>query len=137
MRKTEQVGAATKGRIEAFLQSASRPHSRAEIAKACWIHESTAGHVLNDMVMRGIVWNTTQARNQLSYYILESKRDKKEPVKNERHVPTEVYRWSYAAPARAGAADHEDIPSRRADGFVKHQPMMMMASKVKGGESGR
>lgn len=137
MRKTEQVGAATRGRIEAFLQSASRPHSRAEIAKACWIHENTAGHVLNDMVMRGIVWNTTQARNQLSYYILDSKREKKAPEKAERFVSTAPLQWKPPTSARAEADAHEDVPSRRASGLVKHQPMMLMASKVRGGESAR
>lgn len=127
---------ASRLRIEAFLEAATRPYTRAEIAKACGVHENTVGHVINDLVMKGIVWNLTQARNRVSEYILSSKREKK-PAKEPRFVPAEVYRWSYAAPARAGAADHEAIPSRRADGLVKHQPMMLMASKVRGGESAR
>ena len=128
---------ASRLRIEEFFENATKPHTRAEIAKACGVHENTAGHVINDLLMKGIVWNLTQARNRVSEYILSSKRDKKPVEREQRYVPTEVYRWSYAAPARAGAADHEDIPSRRPDGLVKHQPMMLMASKVKGGESAR
>jgi hypothetical protein len=47
------------------------------------------------------------------------------------------YQWKFATPARAGATDHENVPSRRHDGLHKHKPMMLMASKVRGGESAR
>lgn len=137
MRKTEKVGDVTKAKIEAFLEAAKEPVSRAQVARGCGIHESTAGHVINDMVMRGIVWNTVQARNKISLYILESKREKAQPQKSERFVPTAPLEWKPPTSPRVEADAHEGVPSRRASGLVKHQPMMLMASKVKGGESAR
>jgi hypothetical protein len=40
--------------------------------------------------------------------------------------------WTFPAPARPGAADHEQIPSRRGNDLVEHRPLMLMGSKVRG-----
>ncbi len=65
------------------------------------------------------------------------KQDQPTTEKPQKTEDGDTYRWSYTPPARAGATDHENVPSRRHDGLHKHKPMMLMASKVRGGESAR
>jgi hypothetical protein len=40
--------------------------------------------------------------------------------------------WPTPKPARADAADHERIPSRRGEARVPHHPLMLMGSSVRG-----
>lgn len=123
-----------------WMESAHRPYTIKEIAEGSGLSFSQVRDCCQKMRHVGVLANMMPISNQPGEYILASKLPKKdEPKATHRASCFEgpAHKWTYATPARVGAMDHERIPSRRADGLVKHQPMMLMASKVKGGESAR
>jgi hypothetical protein len=124
-------------RMEEWLEAATRPHTTKEIAEAVGITDVQARHFLSKLVHQGVLRNVADTKNVRSQYILAEKIRKAEPTPPPQRslMNRPVHSWSFATPVRPGATDHEAIPSRRGECRVPHMPMMLMASKVKGGVS--
>ena len=126
-------------RMERWLEAQKKPHTVKEIAEAVGMKSDAVRRIVNVMVADGKLKNTGRPGVPPGLYILPHKIPKPEQISQPRtkYMSVEPYRWTYSTPARAGATDHENVPSRRQDGLHKHKPMILMASKVRSGESAR
>lgn len=123
----------------AWMEGAHRPYTVRQIAEASGISVSRVRDCCQKMRHLGVLANMAAVSTGPGEYILSSKVDKKQatpPPHRASCFEGPPMEWKYAQPARKGATDHESIPSRRADGYKPHMPMMLMGSGVRG-EAGR
>lgn len=127
--------------VAEVFKNAKKPMTRQQVCDAVGASYDHVGRILHRMVFSEEIENVTPENRKLAHYVICYKPKKEEPEcqRVPRYVPPNMPSnyWRQPAPARAGADDHSKVPSLRADGRVMHMPMMLMASKVRGGESAR
>ena len=128
-------------KVEEFLKTAKKPYSRQEMCEILGIDFEKMGCIISTLRAREKIENISTGDRRSAKYVACYKPKPKPEVKPDvappiRYVPREPLKLNSQTPARVGATDHESIPSRRADGYKPHMPMMLMGSSVRGVSGG-
>ena len=134
---TERATNISEGRLimEATLKAQTQPVTSSQLCALVDLPQKAATNYVARMCRDGVACVVGYHKGASQYMWAETYRNQPKlqraaPVRNSNsagyYVPPDM------TPVRPGAADHESVPSRRADGLVAHRPLMCMGSGVRG-----